>query len=61
MSDKLYAVPAEWKARAHVKEPDYRAMYQRSLVLVRYYAMAPGRATRLAILPLWSAARVREL
>jgi acetyl-CoA synthetase len=31
MSDKLYAVPAEWKARAHVKEPDYRAMYQRSL------------------------------
>jgi acetyl-CoA synthetase len=31
MSDKLYAVPAEWKARAHVKEADYRAMYQRSL------------------------------
>jgi acetyl-CoA synthetase len=31
MSDKIYAVPPEWKARALIKEPDYQAMYQRSI------------------------------
>src|SRR5712672_93654 len=29
--EKIYEVPAEWKRRAYVKEPDYHQMYERSL------------------------------
>jgi acetyl-CoA synthetase len=31
MSDKIYAVPAEWKARAHMDEAKYKDAYARSL------------------------------
>src|SRR5690242_10703975 len=31
MSDKIYAVPGEWKSRAYVDDAKYRAMYERSL------------------------------
>src|SRR5438105_2152146 len=31
MSETIYEVPAEWTQRAFVKEPDYRAMYERSI------------------------------
>ena len=31
MSDKVYAVPAEWAKRAYVDDAKYRAMYERSL------------------------------
>ena len=31
MSDKIYDVPAEWKQRALIKEPDYVQMYERSI------------------------------
>jgi hypothetical protein len=31
MSDKLYAVSAEWKARAHMDEAKYKDAYARSL------------------------------
>jgi acetyl-CoA synthetase len=32
MSDKKYAVPAEWAARAWVNDDKYQAMYKRSIV-----------------------------
>ena len=31
MSDKIYAVPAEWKSRAYVDEAKYREMYAQSV------------------------------
>jgi acetyl-CoA synthetase len=31
MSDKIYAVPAEWKSRAYVDEAKYKEMYARSV------------------------------
>ena len=31
MSDKIYAVPAEWKSRALVDEAKYKAMYAQSV------------------------------
>jgi acetyl-CoA synthetase len=31
MSDKIYAVPAEWKSRAYVNEAKYKEMYARSV------------------------------
>jgi acetyl-CoA synthetase len=31
MSETIYEIPAEWKQRAFVKEPDYHAMYERSI------------------------------
>jgi acetyl-CoA synthetase len=31
MTDKVYAVPHEWAARAWIDEPKYQAMYQRSI------------------------------
>jgi acetyl-CoA synthetase len=31
MSDKIYDVPPEWKQRGYIKEPEYQAMYQRSI------------------------------
>src|SRR5947207_1147981 len=31
MSETIYEIPPEWKQRAYVKEPDYHAMYERSI------------------------------
>ncbi len=31
MSDKVYAVPAEWKQRAFIDAAKYRQMYERSV------------------------------
>ncbi len=31
MTDKIYAVPAEWTKRAFIKQADYKRMYERSL------------------------------
>jgi acetyl-CoA synthetase len=31
MSEKIYAVPDAWAARAHVRYDEYRAMYERSI------------------------------
>ena len=31
MSDKIYAVPAEWKSRAYADDTRYKEQYARSL------------------------------
>ena len=31
MSETIYEIPPDWKQRAYVKEPDYHAIYERSI------------------------------